>query len=104
MPEKNGDGEPTWPAMVDGYQEVTDYGAERGVSVGLQNHPSTGDDMLRILKDVDRENFNFIVDTGQWLGSPGIAPLGVPDPTHNFYEYMDRPCPTPHVSEQSSTE
>ena len=49
--------------------------------------------MLRILKDVDRENFNFIVDTGQWLGSPGIAPLGVPDPTHNFYEYMEQTVP-----------
>ena len=48
------------------FQEVSEYAAERGILVGLQNHPSTGDDILRILRETDRENFTFILDTGQW--------------------------------------
>ncbi len=93
VPEKNGDGEPAWPAMIAGFQEVADYGAERGVSIGLQNHPVTGDDMLRIREDVDRDNFNFLVDTGQWVGSPGSQPVGVTDPAHDFYGYMEQTVP-----------
>jgi len=93
VPEKNGDGESAWPAMIEGYQEVADYGSERGVSIGLQNHPSTGDEMLRIRDDVDRENFNFIMDTGQWVGSPGSDPVGVTDPAHDFYGYMEQTIP-----------
>lgn len=93
VPERNADGEPAWPAMIAGYREVADYGAARGVSVGLQNHPVTGAEMLRIRADVDRANFNFIVDTGQWTGSPGTAPLGVADPAHDFYAYLQQTVP-----------
>ena len=60
MPEKNGDGDDPWPAMVSGYQEVADYAATKGIAIGLQNHPSTGDEMLRIRRETNRENFNFI--------------------------------------------
>ena len=93
VPEKNGDGEPTWPGMVAGYQEVADYAATKGVAVGLQNHPVTGPDMLEIRKRVDRENFNFIMDTGQWVGSPGSAPRGETDPAHDIYAYMEQTIP-----------
>ena len=79
--------------MIAGYREVADYGAELGVSIGLQNHPVTGDDMLRIRQDVDRENFNFLMDTGQWVGSPGSQPVGVTDPAHDFYGYMEQTVP-----------
>ena len=44
--------------------------------------------MLRIRSEVARDNFNFIMDTGQWLGSPGSVPIGETDPRHDFYGYM----------------
>ena len=93
VPETNGDGEETWPGMIAGYQEVADYAASKGIAVGLQNHPITGDVMLKIREDTDRDNFNFIVDTGQWTGSPGSAPRGVTDPDHDFYGYMEQTLP-----------
>ena len=88
VPAHNGDGNDTWPPMIAGYREVADYAAARGVAIGLQNHPSTADEMLRIRRDVDRDNCNFIMDTGQWLGSPGSEPRGETDPRHDFYGYM----------------
>ena len=93
VPEKNGDGNPTWPAMIAGYREVADYAAAKGVAIGLQNHPSTGDEMLRIRSGVERDNFDFIMDTGQWLGSPGAVPRGETDPAHDFYGYMAQTIP-----------
>ena len=95
VPAHNGDGDDTWPPMIAGYREVADYAAARGVAIGLQNHPSTGDEMLRIRRDIDRDNCNFIMDTGQWLGSPGSEPRGETDPRHDFYGYMAQtiqPC------------
>ena len=35
MPEKNGDGDDPWPAMVSGYQEVADYAATATHGAGL---------------------------------------------------------------------
>ena len=93
VPEKNGDGEEAWPAMIAGYQEVADYAATKGVGVGLQNHPSTGDEMLKIRSETGRENFNFIMDTGQWVGSPGSAPRGETDPDIDFYGFMEQTMP-----------
>lgn len=93
IPEKNGDGENTWPGMIAGYQEVADYAAMKGIGVGLQNHPVTGDVMLEIREKVNRPNFNFIMDTGQWTGSPGSAPRGETDPAHDIYAYMEQTIP-----------
>ena len=93
MPEKNGDGDDPWPPMISGYQEVADYAAAKGVAVGLQNHPSTGDDMLRIRRETNRENFTFIMDTGQWVGSPGAGPRGETDPEIDFYQFMEQTAP-----------
>ena len=74
------------------FQEVCDIAADAGIMVGLQNHPCTGDDVLRILRDTDRENFTFILDTGQWVGSPGRN-RGVGDPNIDIYEYMEQTAP-----------
>ncbi|AWT59827.1 MAG: hypothetical protein DF168_01022 [Candidatus Moanabacter tarae] len=93
VPEKNADGEEVWPGMIAGYREVADYAAAKGISIGLQNHPITGKTMLRIREDTNRNNFNFIVDTGQWTGSPGAAPRGETDPKHDFYGYMEETLP-----------
>ena len=32
------------------FREAADYASEKGIAVGLQNHPSTGEDVLRILE------------------------------------------------------
>ncbi|MBT5875762.1 MAG: sugar phosphate isomerase/epimerase [Candidatus Latescibacteria bacterium] len=79
------------------FQEICDHAAECGIVVGLQNHPSTGDDMLRILRQTDRENFTVIMDTGQWLGSPARN-KGQADPDVDTYRYMEQVAPhTSHV-------
>ena len=71
------------------FQAVADYAAEKGVIVGLQNHPSTGEDVLRILDQTNRENFTLIMDTGQWVGSPARN-QGVPDPDVDIYAFMEQ--------------
>lgn len=91
VPEKNGDGDDPWPAMIAGYQEISDYAASKGIAVGLQNHPSTGEEMLRIRTETDRANFGFIMDTGQWIGSPGGYEENPTDV--DFYEFMEQTVP-----------
>ncbi len=86
-----------WSEMIASYQEVADYAVDRGVFIGLHNHPPvdspTGDDIVRILQDTDRDNFTFILDTGRWKGSPGTSPMGVTDPDVDIYEYMEQTAP-----------
>ena len=97
VPEATEDREELWLEMIASYQEVADYAAGRGIFIGLHNHPPvdspTGDDIVRILRDTDRPNFTFILDTGRWYGSPGTAPMGVTDPDVDIYEYMEQTAP-----------
>ena len=91
--------EALWGPMIGRYQELSDYAAEKGVVVALQNHDNgsfamTADQVLRILKETDRENFTFIMDTGQWLGSIGSHPRGEFDPSVDLYrDYLERTAP-----------
>jgi sugar phosphate isomerase/epimerase len=79
------------------FQKAADFASEKGIVVGLQNHPSTGEDVLRILAQTARDNFTFIMDTGQWVGSPARN-NGVPDPEANIYAFMQQTAPhTAHV-------
>ena len=88
-----------YPPMIRRFQEAADYAAEKGMVVGLQNHDNqslamTGDDVLQILGDVDRENFTHIMDTGQWLGSIGAQPRdGSFDLNVDIYKYMEQTAP-----------
>ena len=80
-----------WGPMIEDFKELSDYAAERGVVIGLQNHDNgsfcmTADQALRILGDVDKENFTFLWDTGQWLGAIGSHPRGEFDPNVDLYE------------------
>jgi hypothetical protein len=63
----------------------------RGAVTVAQNHPSTAEHMLRILKQVNRPNFAFVMDTGQ---VPMPLPLLLPLPT---------PCPLPAHSETTAS-
>ena len=77
---------------VECFQELCDAAAEKGIIVGVQNHPCTGDGVLQLLRETDRENFTFILDTGQWVGSPSRT-QGVPDPDIDTYEFMEQTAP-----------
>lgn len=85
-----------WAPMVEDFRELSDYAAERGVVLGLQNHDNgsfcmTAEQALRILGDVDKENFTFLWDTGQWLGSIGSHPRGEFDANVDLYEDYLKP-------------
>jgi len=91
--------EALWKPMIVSFQEVADYAAEKGVNVALQNHDEssfamTADQVLRILREVDRENFSFLMDTGQWKGSIGSHPRGEFSPNVDLYrDYLERTAP-----------
>ena len=92
IPEDCEDEEALWPPMIAGFQEVADYGYDKGILVGLQNHnhnnvTRTGDDLLRALRKTDRPYFTHILDTGQYAGSPGAS--GHQDSSHPDYDCYD---------------
>lgn len=70
--------EQVWPRLVAATKEIAEYGASKGVVVGLHNHnhgcmPATGDDVLRLLAEVNNPYYSHILDTGQYLGGPGVS-------------------------------
>ena len=81
-------------------KEVAAYGEEKGVVVGLHNHnhgciPATGDQVIRLLDDVDNPYYTHILDTGQYRGSPGASfgKRGQEDPQWNFYGSIETSAP-----------
>jgi sugar phosphate isomerase/epimerase len=67
-----------WKRAVEGLRQSAEYGEKVGVVVGLQNHnhnniAATGDDVVRLLEDVKHPWCKHVLDTGQYLGSPGAA-------------------------------
>ena len=97
IPKESTNYKKLWQNVIHSFQEVCDYAAGKGVLVGLHNHAPvvapTGDDILKILHDVNRENFTFILDTGWWQGSPGAGATGVTDPAIDFYDFMAQTAP-----------
>ena len=84
--------ESAWPRLVASTKEVAGYGQSKGVVVGLHNHnhgciPATGDQVVRLLDDVDSPYYSHILDTGQYLGSPGVSrgERGEVDEKWDFY-------------------
>ncbi len=83
--------EALWRPMIADFKSLADYASEKGVILGLQNHDNgsfcmTGEQALRILSEVNKDNFTFLWDTGQWLGSIGSHPRGEFDPKVDIYE------------------
>jgi sugar phosphate isomerase/epimerase len=80
-----------WRPMIADFKSLADYATEKGVILGLQNHDNgsfcmTGEQALRILSEVNKDNLTFLWDTGQWLGSIGSDPRGEFDPKVDIYE------------------
>jgi sugar phosphate isomerase/epimerase len=88
-----------WQRSVEGLQRAAEYGEKAGVVVGLQNHnhnnvTSTGDDVVRLLKEVNHPWCAHILDTGQYLGSRGPGGAGPDDPrTYDLYQSIARTAP-----------
>ena len=85
--------------LSDASVDAVRHAASRGVAVGLHNHnhgcvTRTGDDVVRILNQVDHPGFTHILDTGQYAGSPGASGRrGNPDPAYDFYGSMEKSAP-----------
>ena len=96
VPEETENREAVWSTMISGFQAVSDYAVEKGILIGLHNHPPavepTSDDIFRILNDVDRENFTFILDTGRWRGAP-TSREETSDSSEDIYRYMEQTAP-----------
>jgi sugar phosphate isomerase/epimerase len=89
-----------WPRLVKATKEVAEYGQSKGVVVGLHNHnhgcvPATGDDVVRLLKDVNNPYYSHILDTGQYIGGPGVSKgeRGSRDREDELYASIARSAP-----------
>ena len=85
------DVEAVWARMMPCLHEVAAHGEKKGVIIGLHNHnhgcvTGTGKDVQRIIESVNNPYFSHILDTGQYLGSPGSSGAkGREDPALDFY-------------------
>jgi sugar phosphate isomerase/epimerase len=67
-----------WKQVVEGLRQSAEYGEKVGVVVALQNHNhnnivASGDDVVRLLSDVNHPWCKHMLDTGQFLGSLGAG-------------------------------
>ena len=98
IPERDSK-EATWARMIPCLKEVAAHGRGQGVVVGLHNHnhgcvTRTGKDVRRIIEEVDDPYFSHILDTGQYVGSPGASgQRGREDPGLNFYGSIAETAP-----------
>ena len=65
------------------FQTICDYAAEAGIIVFLHNHnhgstPSSGKQVLKMLDEIESPALSYVLDTGQFQGSPGAAGDGAP--------------------------
>jgi len=88
-----------WQRTVAGLRRAADYAAKAGIVAGVQNHnhnnvTRTGDDVVRLLKEVDHPWCTHVLDTGQFLGSRGAAGARPEDAAkYNVYQSIERTAP-----------
>jgi sugar phosphate isomerase/epimerase len=91
--------EVVWKRTVEGLKRSSEYAAKVGVVIGLQNHnhnniTSTGEDTARLLKEVDHPWCSHILDTGQYVGSPGAGGDNSGQPARaEAYRSIERTAP-----------
>ena len=79
---KSGDNEQSVrERMIPYLMETAEYGEKKGVIIALQNHnhgnvTHSGKVVRSILKAVNNPYFSHILDTGQYIGSPGASGAG----------------------------
>jgi hypothetical protein len=84
---------------------ICEYAADAGINVYLHNHnhgstPSTGAQVLRMLDEIDNPALSYVVDTGQFQGSPGAGGFGSPDngAKPELYESIEMVVPRASMS------
>ena len=91
--------EDAWPQLVEATKTVTAYGRSKHVVCALHNHnhgcvTRTGKEVKRILEEVNNPYLSHILDTGQYVGSPGASGAGgKEDPALNFYGSIEETAP-----------
>src|SRR5262245_56074315 len=91
--------EAVWKRAVEGLRRAAEDGEMAGVVVGLQNHnhgnvAATGEDVARLLREVDHPWCKHVLDTGQYLGSPGASGARPEDPgRYDLYGSIARTAP-----------
>ena len=91
--------EAVWKRTVDGLRRAAEEAEKAGVVVGLQNHnhgniAATGEDVTRLLREVDHPWCKHVLDTGQYLGSPGASGAKPEDPgRYDVYGSIARTAP-----------
>lgn len=91
--------EAVWQRCVEGLKGAAEYAEKAGVPVALQNHnhnnvAATGEDIVRLLKEVDHPWCRHILDTGQYLGSRGASGFQPDDLTkHDVYKSIEQTAP-----------
>jgi len=91
--------EEAFKRAVEGLRRVAEEGAKAGLPISLQNHnhralARTGQEVLRLLREVDHPNLTFILDTGQFAGSKGASDEKLPGFNEdNFYQSIQEVAP-----------
>jgi sugar phosphate isomerase/epimerase len=91
--------EAVWKRVVEGLRRAAEEAEKAGVVIGLQNHnhgniASTGEDVARLLQEVNHPWCKHILDTGQYLGSPGASGAQPEDARrHDVYRSIARTAP-----------
>ena len=92
--------EDTFSAVLDKFQQVLDHAQRSGITVYLHNHnhgsvPSTGEQVLQLLDKLNNPGLSYVLDTGQFQGSPGASGEGSPVnlAREELYESIDLCAP-----------
>ncbi len=99
IPKDCEDEEALWTPMISALKEVAEYGYDKGILVGLQNHnhnnlTRTGDGLIRALRAINHPYFTHILDTGQYAGSPGAGGhRGSSHPDFDCYDSITKTAP-----------
>jgi sugar phosphate isomerase/epimerase len=93
---KDDNREAVWKRTVEGLKRASDYAEKAGVMAAVQNHnhnnvTRTGEDVVRLLKEVDHAWCSHMLDTGQYLGSPGAGGAQANDArSYDAYKSIER--------------
>lgn len=91
--------EDVFKRSAEGLRRAAEYGEQVGVVAALQNHnhnnvTSTGEDTVRLLKEVNHPWCGHILDTGQYVGSPGAGGEKAKEPARaEAYQSIERTAP-----------
>jgi sugar phosphate isomerase/epimerase len=95
----------TFDKVREKFQTICDYADEAGINVYLHNHnhgstPSTGAQVLRMLDEIDSPALKYVLDTGQFQGSPGASGDGstVNSAAPELYESIEMCAPSASMS------